>query len=289
MNISAFQLPVHPVTGLRALGYTSRGPIWPQLGGSPENDPEPGGGDPNKDPDSAPPGDPESKEVDPDPGKETEPTETSNGKPWAVNKNTGEKLGFPADTPSADMSLDEQVAYWKHNSRKWEARAGKPANGEESEEVQTLRARVGELEGKLRTTDEQAQHEAIESARTEGYATARAELLPQLRDSQLQTYATPYFHGEKATERLTTFLQGINTEHFLAEGEDHLIDGAKVIKHLEGLGLTRGDSIDGTPGLYPNVGQGQQRRTKKTNWGEVGRAEAKRRQEASAPTGYQFS
>lgn len=28
------ELPVHPITGLRALGYTSRGPIWPALGGS---------------------------------------------------------------------------------------------------------------------------------------------------------------------------------------------------------------------------------------------------------------
>lgn len=27
-------LPAHPVTGLRAIGFTSRGPIWPVLGGS---------------------------------------------------------------------------------------------------------------------------------------------------------------------------------------------------------------------------------------------------------------
>lgn len=29
-------LPVHPVTGLRAIGFTSRGPVWPVLGGSGE-------------------------------------------------------------------------------------------------------------------------------------------------------------------------------------------------------------------------------------------------------------
>ncbi|MCG5432529.1 hypothetical protein LV457_09520 [Mycobacterium sp. MYCO198283] len=27
-------LPVHPATGLRAIGFTSRGPVWPVLGGS---------------------------------------------------------------------------------------------------------------------------------------------------------------------------------------------------------------------------------------------------------------
>ncbi|QDH47610.1 major head protein [Gordonia phage Madeline] len=31
-------LPVHPLTGLRALGMTSRGPIWPQLGGDGNGD-----------------------------------------------------------------------------------------------------------------------------------------------------------------------------------------------------------------------------------------------------------
>lgn len=32
-------LPRHPRTGLRALGFTSRGPVWPVLGGAPDPDP----------------------------------------------------------------------------------------------------------------------------------------------------------------------------------------------------------------------------------------------------------
>lgn len=31
-------LPIHPVTGLRALGVTRRGPVWPAIGGSGEGD-----------------------------------------------------------------------------------------------------------------------------------------------------------------------------------------------------------------------------------------------------------
>ncbi|NEW49341.1 DUF4355 domain-containing protein [Nocardia cyriacigeorgica] len=36
-------LPVHPITGLQAIGYTRRGPIWPVLGGSGEGEQPPSG------------------------------------------------------------------------------------------------------------------------------------------------------------------------------------------------------------------------------------------------------
>lgn len=36
--MSECTLPVHPVSGLRAIGFTSRGPIWPVMGGSGESD-----------------------------------------------------------------------------------------------------------------------------------------------------------------------------------------------------------------------------------------------------------
>lgn len=36
--MSECTLPVHPVSGLRAIGFTSRGPIWPVMGGSGEGD-----------------------------------------------------------------------------------------------------------------------------------------------------------------------------------------------------------------------------------------------------------
>lgn len=34
--MSESTLPAHPVTGLRAIGFTSRGPVWPVIGGSGE-------------------------------------------------------------------------------------------------------------------------------------------------------------------------------------------------------------------------------------------------------------
>lgn len=58
-------LPTHPVTGLRAIGWTSRGPIWPILGGAP--DPE------EPDPDADPGNPVEPDKQDPVPPPQAEP------------------------------------------------------------------------------------------------------------------------------------------------------------------------------------------------------------------------
>lgn len=74
-------LPVHPRTGLRALGMSRRGPIWPILGAAEDGD---GGNDQGGD------------------------------------AGGGSDKGFPADTPVAEMTDAQQAAYWKHQSRKHE-------------------------------------------------------------------------------------------------------------------------------------------------------------------------
>ncbi|MFC8531929.1 hypothetical protein [Nocardia sp. NPDC057227] len=52
-------LPIHPTTGLRALGIGRRGPIWPIIGASEDHDPdEPAGDDPVAPPQDDPPADP---------------------------------------------------------------------------------------------------------------------------------------------------------------------------------------------------------------------------------------
>jgi hypothetical protein len=59
------QLPIHPYTGLRAIGFTRRGPIWPVMGGAePPADPP---ADPAKDPVVEPPkpGDPANEPLGP--------------------------------------------------------------------------------------------------------------------------------------------------------------------------------------------------------------------------------
>jgi len=60
-------LPFHPRTGLQAIGFTRRGPIWPALGGSEDADPTPDPApepapEPASDPTPAPQGDPDKGE-----------------------------------------------------------------------------------------------------------------------------------------------------------------------------------------------------------------------------------
>lgn len=61
------------------------------------------------------------------------PSDTENK--MTNNNGGGTDKGFPADTPVADMEPLEQVAYWKHNSRKHEN-----ASKAKDTEIETLKA-----------------------------------------------------------------------------------------------------------------------------------------------------
>ncbi|MGW8935989.1 hypothetical protein [Gordonia terrae] len=52
------EYPIHPVTGVRALGIGKRGPIWPVIGGNGEGGDPPTDPNPPADPPSDPPADP---------------------------------------------------------------------------------------------------------------------------------------------------------------------------------------------------------------------------------------
>ncbi|MFI7096438.1 hypothetical protein [Streptomyces lydicus] len=90
--------------------------------------------------------------------------------------------GFPDNTPTAEMSPEHQVAYWKHHARKHEQRA---AQVPDATELETLRAAAAELAERkaAELTDAervQAEKAAAEDARTTAERErdeARAELL----------------------------------------------------------------------------------------------------------------
>lgn len=75
------------------------------------------------------------------------------------------QTGFPADTPVAEMTQEQQLAYWQHQSRKHERRASSRADYDQlkadSEELARLRA-------ENQTDAERALEEAREEARREG-------------------------------------------------------------------------------------------------------------------------
>jgi hypothetical protein len=61
---------------------------------------------------------------------------------------SGSERGFPEGTPIAEMTPEQQTAYWKHQSRRWEGEAKK---GLSPAELKTLR-------------DKAAAHDALEEA-----------------------------------------------------------------------------------------------------------------------------
>lgn len=141
---------LHPLTGkpLRAIWVRPDGrAMWPIMGGS-EPAPEP-----------APPA-----PTPPAPAPTPEPTPEPND------------LGFPKDTPVAEMTDAQQAAYWRHQSRKHEGRATEWTKlGKTPAEVQQ------ELE-KLRQQTMTDQEKAVEEAKNTGKAEgARAASLAAAR------------------------------------------------------------------------------------------------------------
>lgn len=135
----------HPITGqpLRALYVDSKGRArYPIMGGSQ---------DPNPAPDPTPPADPAPPAPTPKPPADPAP------KPPA-------DPGFPENTPVAQMTIEQQAAYWRHNARKHEERATEyrtAAGGKTAQEVQA------ELEAAATARREQmSEHEkALEDAK----------------------------------------------------------------------------------------------------------------------------
>lgn len=136
----------HPLTGqpLQAIFVRSDGRIfWPILGGS-EPPPEPTPPAPTP-PAPTPPAPPA-----PEPDKD---------------------LGFPRDTPVVEMTVEQQAAYWKHNSRRHEGRVKELVGDRTPEQIKADLAELQELKKAQLTPAEQA----LNAAREEGKAAARTE------------------------------------------------------------------------------------------------------------------
>lgn len=156
--------------------------------------------------------------------------------------------GFPKDTPVAEMTVKEQAAYWKYQSRKNESRA---KSAPSQEEYDNMKARLQELEEKNLSDEERASQEALEQARQEGEAEARKHYLPILQNAQLQGYASTVVSGE----RLTAWLSQANVSTFLDEDEN--VDGEKVVNTLEALFGQKEEKQKESGTKYKDFGQGR--------------------------------
>jgi hypothetical protein len=189
-------LPTHPRTGLRALGITPKGRIvWPILGA--EDDPD-------------------------NPVQPPEPTKQA------------ADPGFPANTPVAEMSVDQQAAYWKHQARRHEDRV-KAYGGLTPEQLADLRKKAEShdaLEFELMSDKDKAVAEAAQQARW----AAEAEITPRLVNAEFRVAAA----GRIEPDRLATILEPLDLGKFLTD--DGEVDTAKVSAFIDGIA-----PVTGTP------------------------------------------
>ncbi len=209
--MSQLTLPIHAHTGFRALGVVGGKPVWPVVGAAedPPNDPPPA--DPPK------PGPPSDPPKDPPP--------------------------YPPNTPVNEMTVEEQVAYWKAQSRKHE---------------NTVRARsdYDDLKTKAKERDDLVaanateQERAVAAAKAEGRSEAMRAAGPRLVEAHFMAAAA----GRLDEDRVRAILEPLNADHFLTDSGD--VDTAKVTTYVNGIAPVMGTGKP--PAVGPSSrGQGQ--------------------------------
>lgn len=190
-------LPFHPATGLQAIGFTSRGPIWPVMGGSEGDGGDSGGAD----------------------GQQQQQS-TSGGQ---------QDRGFPENTPVAEMSDAQKAAYYKHHNRQADNKLA-AFKGVTPQAIEQMQQELETLRNEKLTADEKALKAAAETASADAKAAADAEWRPKYLASQLKSAAASVI---KDSEQLASFMAVTDPAKFA--GEDGEIDEEKVMGHLTAL------------------------------------------------------
>lgn len=164
--------------------------------------------------------------------------------------------GFPDNTPTAEMSPEHQVAYWKHHARKHEQRAnGAP----DAAELERLRAAEAELNTRRQAdmTESQRLQAAADAAQAAADAAEAkaAEATAQLLRVQVA--------AEKSlTPAQATWLQGSTKEELEASAAKLLTDFAPATPGdgTQGGGSHRSGGARGSDvgGGSPSVSTGEE-------------------------------
>jgi hypothetical protein len=112
--------------------------------------------------------------------------------------------GYPPNTPIAQMTVEQQVAYWKTQSRRHEDRVKSMADYDQ------MKTAYDEYQRLL--TASQTQHEKdVAEARRQGHATALSEAGGQLVEQWVRAAAA----GRLADESVNALLAGLDRSRFL--------------------------------------------------------------------------
>lgn len=145
--------------------------------------------------------------------------------------------GFPADTPLAEMSVEQREAYWKDKARKHESRANERSD---YDDLKAKAARLEELERENESEKDKAVREAREEASREALAGVHEQTVNAMARMALRS------RGVK-DEDIESFVTETNLSAFVAD------DGQVNDERL----LARVDRYAGTAGgkRWPGTGQ----------------------------------
>lgn len=164
--------------------------------------------------------------------------------------------GFPADTPVAEMSVEQQAAYWKHQARKHQQRA------ESRSDYDDLKAKAAEAD-RIRQERETEHEKAVREAAEKASAEARSAMAPSLVAAEFRAALA----GRLTPEQRDALIEDINPSRYLKG--DGTVDLDKVRKRADVLAPpSRGPKPDRSQG---GAGTGT------TSARDAGRAEAARR------------
>ncbi len=140
---------------------------------------------------------------------------------------------FPANTPVAEMTAEQQAAYWKHQSRRHESRAKAfgDLSPERLAELREKAARQDELEHELSSEADKRERAAREAAQSE----ADARYRPMLAETAFRVA----IGDRKTDDEITDFLADLNMARFITD--EGKVDTAKVLARVEQFAPAKGD------------------------------------------------
>lgn len=191
----------HPLTGepLRAVYVRSDGRVfWPVMGGAPEHDAAA----------QQAAADAAAKAA----ADAAAAAAAGGGGGGNATDDQGKDLGYPKDTRVAEMTADQQAAYWRHQSQKHEGRYKNLTGDRSFDDVKKDLDEITEIRKAKQTPSEQA----VNEAREQGKAEALAEASSKAATAIFRASLTAQGHDEA---EVNDFVANFNVNNFIADGE----------------------------------------------------------------------
>lgn len=142
--------------------------------------------------------------------------------------NSDKDLGFPRDTPVAEMDDKQQIAYWKYHSRKHEGTANARSDYDDQK---ALADKWREHEEQNKKPEQKVVDQAAETARAE----ERRKAAPRIVAAEFKSVAAD---EGVALSLIKIFLEDIDATKYLTDSGEP--DVEKIEKKVKTLGETAG-------------------------------------------------